>query len=240
MPVEILARRSQSRAALLRQSPVAGGEGPVAIVGAGPSLARAIDELENFTGDIWAINSAFPILHRHGIDAAFFTIDPNEGAAKCARKARRRILIDCVHSLALTGKAKIELFPLAGLIQASTTATAAPDVALGAGHSNIVYYGCEGNFEWDGETHTGQSISRHNEMHVVCDGNIFQTNVQMFIQTLALSTIIRGEPKYFQERSGGLLRAMVNDPDYDIVRATPEVAAQITYPEQDNAVHHVC
>ena len=230
-PVEELTRR-RKWAGKQNYRPVSHGSGPIAIVGNGPSVVRHLGEIASFP-TVWAINSAVRVLRSHLIQSTLFTIDPMPGIAEFAEMVDKVIVTDYAHPDVLKVAKNIEMFPAEGMIHGSTTATAAPHIALSAGYEHLHFFGCEGSFE---ETTHADGNIEGDRLDVVCNGDIYETNPQMFIQCQALSPLFRDAPEYFSESSGGLLRAMVRDADYDIVRANKEFADSLNI-GAENGVH---
>lgn len=194
----------------------------LAVVGGGPSIANHIEELASWDGDIWAINGAYRWCRDRGIDAAFFTIDPQPETTELAVEVERAVLsVQCDPSMfdALHGT-DIEAFE-AGPAYA-TTATAAPALAIRKGHSSVWFYGCEGSY--DGATHAYDHFRRDlkNLMRVRCNGQEFLTTPDMMMQTEFLGSLIREAP-CFHERSGGLLAAFIASPEIDVIAATQRI-----------------
>ena len=65
-------------------------------------------------------------------------------------------------------------------------------------------------------------------MRLHCDGQTFTTSPDFFIQAEYLSEVIRAAPEVFREESGGLLRGLVKDKDYDMVWACEELQKILT------------
>jgi hypothetical protein len=229
-PSEVLARRQVENERYLCPPPK--GCGPIAIVVNGPSIKRHLRDIQEYP-TIWAINSAVRTLRDAGIQSTLFSIDPMPAIAEFSPMSRISILTDVAHPDAIKNAYTLYMVPTETLIHGSTSATAAPHIALEAGYSHLRFFGCEGSFE--GMTHADQDLDT-TRLDVVCNGDIYETNPQMFIQCQALAPLLRDAPEYFAESSGGLLTAMVQDENYDIVRADEAFAAQLEY-GQDDGIH---
>jgi hypothetical protein len=232
---DVLARNTQENTG--RGLPFIGEVAPVAprlaIVGGGPSIAEHVDELRAFDGEVWAINGAYQWCRDHGIPASFYTVDALPWLAKDCRGARRAILAaHCDPEVFDALKdAHIEIVRLGddGLVHGTTSAGTAPIIAIERGHRHLTFYGCESSF--GDTTHAyGEGRTRPSRLAISCNGQTFVTSPQMLMQAEELSAIIAAAPDVFAERSGGLLRAMIADPDYDISAATRDVHHAIGLP----------
>jgi len=192
----------------------------LAVVGGGPSIAGYIDELAGFDGEVWAINGAFRWCLSRGIDAAFFTIDPQPQAAAHARGASRAILATWCHPSTFDALYGADISTVRPTLHGATSATAAPALAIEAGYRELVFYGCESSF---GEsTHVYGNRGVGNLLKVSCNCHEFLTTPDMVMQAEFLGTLIRAAPR-FKERSGGLLAAFIASPDIDVIAATPMI-----------------
>jgi len=192
----------------------------LAVVGGGPSVSDMVEELSAFDGEIWAINGAFGWCLKHGIDAAFFTIDPLPQSAAYGRGATRAVLATWCHPNTFDALAGADISAVKPVAHGATTATAAPAIAVEAGYREITFYGCEGSF---GETtHAYGNRGVGNLMQVSCNGQEFLTTPDMMMQSEFLGELIR-EVTCMKERSGGLLSAFVASPEIDVIAATPDI-----------------
>jgi hypothetical protein len=191
----------------------------LAVVGGGPSIASHVEELAAWDGDIWAVNGAHRWCRDRGIDAAFFTIDPQPVTTLLAVDVERALLAtSCDPSLfdALRD-ADVEAFKLG--LAGATTATAAPLIAAEKGYRSVTFFGCESSY--GGETHAYPHNMRDLKslMRVRCNGQDFLTTPDMMMQAEFLGELIRAAPM-FEDRSGGLLSAFIASPEIDVIAAT--------------------
>jgi hypothetical protein len=192
----------------------------LAVVGGGPSVADHADELSSWDGEIWAINGAFNWCLRHGIDAAFFTIDPQPQTAAHGRGAARAVLATWCHPNTFDALADAEISAVRPSMHGATSATAAPALATGAGYREVTFYGCESSF---GEsTHVYGNRGIGSLMKVSCNGQEFLTTPDMMMQAEFLGELIRSAP-CFRECSGGLLAAFIASPEIDVIAATQRI-----------------
>ena len=191
----------------------------VAVVGGDPFLYRHLDELRAFDGEIWAVNGAWKVLRHAGIDATFYSVDASEMIAPLCGGARA-ILADVCHPDTFAAVASAEV--VSTVVHGPTSATASPYVALTRGHTHLTYYGCSSTFTPDGRSHA-YKVERRELLDVACNGKHYITNPTMLSQAEMLAELIRTAPGVFEDRSGGLLSALVADPDYDIIAASKDI-----------------
>lgn len=199
---------------------------PLAIVGGGPSLPSHLEELKAWKGDVWACGSPYPWCVENGIDAVFFNIDPLEETIDLARGAKRAILSTTNHPGVFDVVESVEVFDLIceereGFLHGATTATAVPHLSAYMGYVDVTFFACESSFP-EGKTHAYKHEDWELHIKVACNGEFFVTKPQLLFQAQLLSDVTRRCP-VFKEVSGGLLHAMVKDPDYDIVAGNKAV-----------------
>jgi len=107
-------------------------------------------------------------------------------------------------------------------VHGPTSACAAPYIAVTRGHRHLTFYGCSSTFTPDGRSHA-YKVERRELLDVACNGGHYITNPTMLSQAEFLADLIRAAPGVFADRSGGLLSALVADPDYDIIAASQDI-----------------
>lgn len=191
-------------------------QGPLAVVGGGPSVVEHLEELRRWPGKIWAINGTCAWLASHGIESILFSVDPGEELAPLAVGVRRAILAShCDPTVfdelkaadVLTFHSEHVKGAKAPMIGGSTSATRVPKVALMLGHREIHYFGCEGSF--DGTTHAYKDEQHENQVIIRAGGKDYRTTLQMMVQSENLAKLARELPHMFKDRSGGLFAAMI-------------------------------
>lgn len=212
---------------------------PLAIVGGGPSAGRHLAELQEWPGDIWAINQGAAWLAHTAPKAKvwMFTVDPDPVLAQPEWVAgvQRAILGLCVSPLLLNALRGKELRIFDPHIAPATDGTKDGDKVLAGGPSSVcrtfvpaatlgykdvTYFGCEGSLEgrldpdgtFQSYTHAYRNEERPRQMIVRCGERDFVTTPDLYLSTLALATFIRAYP-LVKEKSGGLLRGMLDHPD---------------------------
>jgi hypothetical protein len=197
---------------------------PLAVVGGGHSVLRALDELRAWPGDVWACGSAFHFCVAQGIRATFFCIDPQPETAPLGRGAKHAIVCTSMDPAMFEElkDAKVEIFDLireeGKMNHWATTATSAPMLAVQMGYRDVSFFGCESSFEQD--THAYRHEQTPEQILVACNGQSFLSHPAYFMQAEYLSAVIRTAPHIFHDRSGGLLAGLIADPDYDITHGT--------------------
>jgi len=227
-PCEWMVGRNILHAKSLGLPPVGPRSGVLHVVAGGPSIADHIDEIRAHDGETWAVNGAWRWLYNHGIPATFFSCDSNPSLVALTEGADRAILatmVDPVVFEALRG-ADVRVFDtglIAGVHTGPTSATSIPALAIAAGFSRVGFFGCEGSYRGDA-THAYEDGAANPWRCIVeCGGEQFATEAEYQMQSRYLSDLIRAAPGVFQERSGGLLRAMVAHGEPDVIWASPEL-----------------
>lgn len=225
------AERNISYAKSLGLTDVPEGRGlfrPLAIVGGGPSINDHVETLKNWPGDIWAVNGAFKWCQKHGIEATFFSVDSNPTLIELAKGAKKALLGTLVDPCVFDelSNAEVHIFDagfIAGLATGPTSVTCAPALALHAGYGSITIFGCEGSYR-DGLTHAYfDDAPNPYQIEVECGGKRFLSEAEYHMQCMYLVQFLRAAPHVFSEMSGGLLRAMVDHDDDEVISATPEL-----------------
>ena len=192
----------------------------LAIVGGGPSSKRSLDELVPWKGHIWALNQGAAWLSKFRTkDVWMFTVDPDEAMATedMVRGVERAILGSSCHPKLfqlLAGK-NIQMFHAREIVDENYTVLGGGPCSAGrailqaahCGYRTVTFFGCEGSF--DETTHAYRHEYRPNQMIVKAGGREYITTPDLYITTQYLADEIRLYPKGLFEKSGGLLRAML-------------------------------
>jgi hypothetical protein len=191
----------------------------LAICGAGPSLAKHLDTLKNWDGDIWAINSAPAYLATHGIHSTLFTVDPDVPEVLNLKGVTDALLwVGCDPRLK-ERFVNVRLFDMLG--DGPTSICRAPFIATRLGYQDITLFGAEGSF---GFKTMHVDVEEEDEYPFVacvhCDGDEFLTTIPLMSQTEYLAHYIRTNQGSMREESGGLLRALVKTDAWQMVAMT--------------------
>jgi len=207
----------------------------LAIVGAGPSVARHVNALRNWKGAVWAINDAALWCERNKIRCSLFSIDPMPTFDPAiGKEVARAVLATRCHGrlFDLLRDAQVVTFDLPSEELGPGSSPSACIVATRlAGYRDITFFGCEGSYahrhayvygHWD-------EIDKKNVLVRVA-GKTFLTNFAYLSASLAIAWTIKFNPKHVHEKSGGLLAALVKDYDYELTGICPAIAAPTTPP----------
>lgn len=204
----------------------------LAIVGGGPSVLAMLDELRAFDGDIWAINYTAAWLAGHGIESTMLTVDGQRFDARVSEGVKDAIVASCVHPDTAGYFESVRQFHLAehtpdGIQGGTTTACRAEFLSVRQGYCDVTLYGCESSFGERDHVDRSEASKWREQIIVHADGRKFRTTPQLMMQADDLSAFIVGFPEIFKERSGGLLRAMVNDPWWEVVAVSDAMKAHL-------------
>jgi hypothetical protein len=217
---EYLLERNRSKC--LAPPPI--GRGHLAVVGGGPSIESRIVDLMTHEGDVWAINEAWRWCRDHGVDADFYSADPSPHIADICRDAPC-VLADHVNpecwNMALPGARAVK-GPYIGPSSACSTLRTAID----AGYRKVTYYGCESS--WNKSTHAYEDNPGDDWLCVCVDGKHFLTNLHLLSQAEVIAEMIAIAPEAYKEKSGGLLAALVKNPEWDAVFGNSNLVARLT------------
>lgn len=208
----------------------------LAVVGGAPDLAERIEELKAFDGEIWAINGAWRYLQAQGIDATFYATDAHDRMVPLVNWAERAVMASCVPPMLWNLVRDAEMFDLGfgpgEISHGCSAATAAPHAAMHRGHKHVTFYGC-GSCYVDGRSHAYQT-DKSDLLEIECGGKKFITDPRLWGQVEFLAEVIRAAPNLFAERSGGLLAALAEYGDYDVIAASPGIHAAIKRETHDS------
>jgi hypothetical protein len=194
----------------------------LAVVGGGASVVECIDELRAFPGEVWAINGAFHWCLENGIDATFYSIDARRAIASMAEGAARAVLsVRCHPETFAAIDGPIEVY--AGQHIGPSSAVTASLCAIQRGHRHVSFYGCDSCYTETVSAPKASPLGYTDRILVRADGSDFLTDPGLFMQAELLAEIVRSAPAVFDECSGGLLRALVADPEWDIIAASQSI-----------------
>lgn len=239
-------------------------EVPLAIVGGGPSAKDHLQELLDWPGEIWALNMGAKWLASHGrTDAILFTVDPDSRIpwSEWTQGVGRAIVSTACHSSlfeAMKGKdvrvfhcRHMEDMPeIVVLGGGRCSASRAVMQAAWRGFKNVTFYGCEGSI---GESTHAYRHEEHkkSQMIIQAGDREYITTPDLYFNTEDLVRDFREQnspdpnhPYGLREKSGGLLRAMLEHPDtWEIVALSeamlylnPEAAANKWDDERVNEI----
>ncbi len=204
------------------------GSGPLAIVGGGNSINDHIEELKAWPGEIWAVNGTINWCLDHGIDAVFFTVDAQTAEVwpyDLSKVRRAALSIDCAPSMFAALK-NAEVTTLPEPDGGPTSANSADLISQQAGYVGVTYFGCEGSFL--DTTHAYKASAIEQWVIVKVGDDLFRTKPEFLEQSRIMAEVIRALPQFYSERSGGLLRAMVeHGMEYELMEVSDALAAKL-------------
>ena len=209
---------------------------PLAVVGGGPSVVDHIEEIRSFGEHIWAINGVCGWLRdQHDIDSVLLGIDPHVIMAMWAPGAKRAILgVRTTPAVfEILKDADVRLFELVndipdGIRAGCSTATATFHIAIEMGYRKVVYFGCEGSYQEKTHAYPEPSEVREYRFVVECGGKEYLTAPDFYVQSIDMAQTIKNCGQFFEERSGGLLRALIENDDHDITKVSRAMLATLT------------
>lgn len=215
------------------------GAGRLAVVGGGPSIREHVDKLRAWDGTIWAVNGAINWCIDNGISAWFYTADSSpmcNWTYDLTRVKRAVLAPDCspemVEHLRNVGA---EITLTAPLQSGPTSVNASDFLSIEAGYSHVTYFGCEGSFA-PKATHAFASFPIEDWLIIEVGGEHYRTKAEFISQAIMLSNTIKAFPNVFEERSGGLLSAMLrHGTDHDVVMVSNELFAKLKLPDRSAA-----
>ena len=221
----------------------------LAVVGGGHSAKWHVEELREWSGDIWASGSVYQWLKGLGIESTLFCVDPQPGLALMAVGARKAILASTCDPSAfeVLKEADVEVFDLLrdgiGVNHGPTTGTTAFDLAIThMGYTDVSCFGFDSSYSEEAvqerpqnyavnvQTHAFKSEPEPLMMRVVCNGKAFITCAEFFMQAQWMAEMFRskvGQLGFIKNRSGGLLASMIEEPDYDCTHVSPKFAEKL-------------
>lgn len=220
------------------------GSGRIAVIGGGPSIWHHIEELQNWDGEIWAVNGTTKWCSDHGIDAWFYTCDAmpvSKWAYDLSRVEKAALAPDVSpDTIEYLLKNGAEVTLTGPIHSGPTSANASDYLAIECGYSSVTYFGCEGSFAEpaiDAPTHAFASVQIDDWLIIEVGGEHFKTKSEFISQSVMLANTIKAFPHIYSEKSGGLLRAMIEHGfEYDITMVANTLFAKLTDKvEEDNS-----
>lgn len=213
--------------ALSKGYPAPSGSGRLAVVGGGPSVARHIEQLRLWPGDIWAINGAAQWCERNGISSFMFSVDPSVHLAAECRGVKRAILATHCDPSAYEALKGATVYQVSPDVPGPTSAVGATVSAIEAGYSGITFFGCESSYT--GTTHAYNCEDVPDLIRVECGGSDYLTKPEYLMQAKQLAQVIRELPTFYSERSGGLLAALIADPRHEVVGVSRSLYSRLNF-----------
>ena len=206
-----------------------------AVVGGGPSTARHLETLRAWEGDIFAINDTAKFLSDNGIPCYVYSIDGTTIPFKIGPLVKGAVFATRVNRIQFRQftRSTIRVFDMyednknGGIEGGPTGVCRTPHLFLKMGYRGMVFFGVEGSFY--GKTHLGgnRNDAFWNMVIVRINGMDYVTNAAFIMQCEYLATTIKKYPTLLTNASGGLLDAMLKDPDtWEVVAVTGDLKKQ--------------
>lgn len=204
----------------------------LAVVGAGPLVVHDLEELRAWDGDIWAINSAARWLHENGVDCTLVTIDPLDMPGEFPMA--RALIATCCHPhlFAKLAHAEVTTFDLAetaphGIQGGCTTALRSASLAFHLGYLDVSFFGCEGSYEGERD-HIDYHNGEAEELVIRADGRDYKIETGLLVQCTDFAKLFGTFSAVFKNRSGGLLKAIMEHPDtWEVVAVSAAMKAHL-------------
>ncbi len=196
----------------------------LAVVGGGPLVVHDLDELRAWDGDIWGINYTAEWLNDNGVKATLFSVDPTHMIVEAPDALLATV---CDPDLVRHFDGRVQVFDLlescqGGIAGGITSATRAPALSFAMGYVDVSFFGCEGSF--DKREHVDRDEGKEPQLIVRAGGKDYGTVAEYLLQCEQLSLILRTLTGAYHNRSGGLLKAMIENPDtWEIVAVSAEM-----------------
>jgi hypothetical protein len=199
---------------------------PCAVVGGGPGLVSRLDELRAFKGDIFAVNDTAGFLSDNGIECFLYAIDASRHLFKIGPLVNGAIFGSRVNRKQFNQFEydNVAVFDQGedisgGIVGGPTAVCRAPHLFLRMGYMQVWFYGCEACF-YDYTHVSGNQDVAFNDMMIIEAGGVqYLTNASMYLQTVWLAENIAKHHKFLINRSDGILKAFIENPDTWFVKA---------------------
>lgn len=198
---------------LLQQATIHGRK--LAVCGGGPLIVNDLDELRAWDGDVWGVNHTAAWLVKQGVNATFVTVDPILVDVEPVENALIATVCDPRLFKRFAGK-NVRGFDLhetdaTAMVGGSSTVTRSPSISLRMGYADVSFFGCEGSYE--GSTHVDRNAFEPYIFIIRAGGKDYKVEIALLQQCKELTAIFNEYSAIYKNRSGGLLRAMIENPD---------------------------
>ncbi len=209
---------------------------PCAVVGGSPNLVGSLDILRKWKGDIFTINATAGYLSDQGISNYLYAIDCDPNPWRIGPLTKGAVFASRVHreQMKQFKRAQVRIFDMAeesntGIEGGPTAACRAPHLFLRMGYMGIYFFGIDGCFT--NMTHiTGTQKDAHANMLIIRVNDMdYVTNAAFLLQHQHMIEAFKKYPQFLHNASGGLLKAMLENPDtWEVVAVTDDLKAQYT------------
>jgi hypothetical protein len=115
-----------------------------------------------------------------------------------------------------------------GLWASCSTVTVVFHLATVLGYRKTVFFGCEGSYSERTHAYMDEAELQDYRFVVECGGKQYLTAPDLYMLTTQMALFFkRAINESFTERSGGLLRALIESEEHDIVKVSPALMASL-------------
>ncbi len=202
---------------------------PCAVIGGGPGLLSSLEELSRFPGDIYAVNDTAGFLSDEGISCYMFAIDCTYVRYRTGPLVKGALFASRVHrrQFNMFDKKDIRIFDMSedeptGVGGGPTAVARTPHLMLRMGYRQVVYFGIEGSFFDMTHASGTQKVAYDNMIIIRVKDKEFLTNASLLLQCQYMYDKILKFPEFLVNRSHGLIKAMIENPNEWEVAAVAE------------------
>jgi len=191
---------------------------PCAVVGGGISTERSLEILRKWPGDIFAINDTAGYLSRNGVSSYVFSMDCSDVPYHQGHLIKGALFATRVHPVQFIYKdtrtwEMMEDSDGTGVGGGPTAASRAGYLFLRAGYMAVVFFGMDASFYDVTHVSGNQKVANSNMMIVRVNGIDYITNAALYMQAEFLINQIKDYSPFLVNASGGLMKAMIENPD---------------------------
>lgn len=194
---------------------------PLALVGGAESVKEHLDTLRNWPGHIWSIKGAVKWLKQNGVESTVVSCHPTYKDEDWPDYASAALLdAGCPRALFERLKVPVEIFLTMGqeprnVSGSVTTLGKCPHLALMKGYREIHFFGADSSMT--DQSHVYENRHSPDQIKVMCNGQEYLSQPDWIWQAEYISDLCRKVPKHMVNRSGGLLKAMIETETYEVV-----------------------
>lgn len=191
---------------------------PCAVVGGGISTEQSLEILRKWPGDIFAINDTAGYLSQKGISSYVYSMDCSDILYHQGNLIKGALFATRVNPVQFIYK-DIRVWEMmedsdgTGVGGGPTAASRAGYLFLRTGYMAVVFFGMDASFY--GDTHISGNQDAANSLMLIvrANGIDYITNASLLLQTGYLVEQIKEYPSFLINASGGLLKALIENPD---------------------------
>lgn len=206
-----------------------------AVVGGGKSAEKHFDLLRAWEGDVYAINDMAGILSDNDISCYMYSIDGTPIKFKSGKNVKGALFATRVHKnqFKMFKHENIRVFdsaedePKDGIEGGPTGLCRAPHVFIKMGYMGVDFFGCEGSFFAQSHCDSDHKDAYGSAIIIRVAGVDYLTHAGFMIQCQYMASVIKDFPKIYKIHCGGLLQAMIDNPDtWSVVAISDNIKKQ--------------